>query len=477
VARSFGSVLGFVTLSSVPDRLVAWTVPLSLSLLMLATLVASFQSSLFEASPQQLSQDRQTCLRDNMATPGDITASESSHRDRTREVLSILHERVPIRLAIFSNYLCFAEPLLSELREAGVDVVLVSSTSTALAEVCLQRGVNFSTFPKCPDGLFFARSCRDLPEYRAKVEDAYSALRACKPDVLLTAGFYVLPAEVLAIPTKAAINMHPADLPRYRGGMPLEAHILRGEPFFKICVHRTTEIIDDPRHVLAVSGPQPLGSEATIASMQAQIASELPSLVVRALHRLSGAGAEGAAPSSPPIAAEGGVQDLELPHAFAVRAELVSDPAGGTAAKSNAGVLGRARIEWGEDSAADIERAARAFVGGHGLYTDYEGVAWVVQGAALDSDASISGASLLPGTVLEVDFDESAGLMRAKVATCDHEVLRLSGCLLDTRVPSCADDACPPALRVGGRFHSTTPLSSFLGRSRVDRLPTGTRYA
>jgi len=482
VARSVGSVLGFMALSSVPAKFVAWTVPFSLGLLMLASLVASFQTSLFHAPSHHPHQEKRLSSRDNLAMIDDVAACNSSCSESNPEVLSAQQGRVAIRLAILSNYPGFVEPLLAELSgaEVDVDVVLVSGTNPALADMCLQKGVSFCNFPKCPDGSFFVRSCRDLPEYRAKVEDVYDVLRACEPDVLLTVGFYVLPADALAIPAKAAINMHPADLPRYRGGMPLEAHILRGEPSFRICVHRTTEMIDDPRHILATSDSQPLGPQATVASMHTQIASAVPPLVLQALRRLEPCGA--AAEEDKATAEEESITPLAaetLPHAFGVRGELIADPSGGaTAAKSNAGVLGRARIEWEEDSAADIERAARAFVGGVGLYTDYEGTTFAVQKVSLDGDASAAEASSsLPGTLLEFEHDSSEGLLCARVATCDRQVIRLFGHFSQAGAPALVDSAHPSALRIGGCFRSTTPLSSLLGRSGVDRLPGGTRYA
>jgi len=464
IARAFGSVTGFVVLPLVPAAATSSTVPFCLGILMLATAMALSHGSLFQTPSKQLPQEEVPESERGVAT---------------------------VRLAIFSQYPSWTETLLSELHESsGVDVVLVSSVNPAVADLCLQRGVNFHAFPKCSDARFFAKTCRDSPEYAAAVEDSYNALRACKPDVLLTLGFYVLPPEALAIPSKAAINLHPSDLPRYRGAMPLEAHILQGETAFRISVHRTTEVIDDHRYVLAVSEPQTLGARATVASMQEQITAALPSLMMQALNSLrlggptyvlvdKGEQAEDVetAPSSPQPSA----RVPPPPHAFAVRTELVEDPATGTVVKSNAGVLSRARIEWGEDSAMDIERAARAFAGGKtGLYTDFEGAAWAVQSVELIGDSLSAGAAsdMPPGTVLEVEQDAEAGLARAKAVTCDRQVISICGRFVPpSGSPAAAGEAQPEVVKVGGRLHSTTPLSSLLGRSGVDRVPGGTRYA
>ncbi|CAJ1345243.1 unnamed protein product [Effrenium voratum] len=76
-------------------------------------------------------------------------------------------------------------------------------------------------FPAC-ETLAFARLLREDAELQSAVAEVWRDLRLWGPDVLVTAGFPVLPKEVVTIP-KIALNFHPADLPRYRGGLPLQA--------------------------------------------------------------------------------------------------------------------------------------------------------------------------------------------------------------------------------------------------------------
>lgn len=58
---------------------------------------------------------------------------------------------------------------------------------------------------------------------------AQAELAALKPDVVLVAAYgRILPSEVLAIPPKGALNVHPSLLPRYRGPSPVVTAILDG---------------------------------------------------------------------------------------------------------------------------------------------------------------------------------------------------------------------------------------------------------
>lgn len=60
--------------------------------------------------------------------------------------------------------------------------------------------------------------------------DAQVRLRAHQPDLLIVAAYgLLLPAEVLAIPRTASVNVHASLLPRWRGAAPIQAAILAGD--------------------------------------------------------------------------------------------------------------------------------------------------------------------------------------------------------------------------------------------------------
>jgi len=55
-------------------------------------------------------------------------------------------------------------------------------------------------------------------------------LTALAPDLLVTAAYgRILPAEILAVPRVAALNIHASLLPRYRGAAPIQRAIINGE--------------------------------------------------------------------------------------------------------------------------------------------------------------------------------------------------------------------------------------------------------
>ena len=57
-----------------------------------------------------------------------------------------------------------------------------------------------------------------------------SRLLALKPDLFVVASYgMIIPLEILEIPVKGALNVHPSLLPKYRGASPIQAAILDGE--------------------------------------------------------------------------------------------------------------------------------------------------------------------------------------------------------------------------------------------------------
>jgi methionyl-tRNA formyltransferase len=74
---------------------------------------------------------------------------------------------------------------------------------------------------------------RGLPMLRGrryKTADAIEELKAAKPDILFAIGWrWILPAEVLAIPSKGCLGIHGSLLPRLRGFAPVNWALIRDE--------------------------------------------------------------------------------------------------------------------------------------------------------------------------------------------------------------------------------------------------------
>ena len=68
------------------------------------------------------------------------------------------------------------------------------------------------------------------PKIRQGIEKILPKIKKLKPDLLLVASFGMqIPAEVLGIPSKGALKLHPSLLPRHRGPAPIPTAILKGD--------------------------------------------------------------------------------------------------------------------------------------------------------------------------------------------------------------------------------------------------------
>jgi methionyl-tRNA formyltransferase len=63
-----------------------------------------------------------------------------------------------------------------------------------------------------------------------KIENVELGIRNLKPDLIAVAAYgQIIPKEILDIPKKGSLNVHPSLLPRYRGASPIQTAILKGE--------------------------------------------------------------------------------------------------------------------------------------------------------------------------------------------------------------------------------------------------------
>lgn len=81
-------------------------------------------------------------------------------------------------------------------------------------------------------------------------------IKAWKPDVLVTLYFdQILKKEVIEIPKKAALNMHPGILPQYKGVWPEFWKMKNKEKFAGVTIHHLTEGIDAGEIVAQIKFP------------------------------------------------------------------------------------------------------------------------------------------------------------------------------------------------------------------------------
>ena len=126
--------------------------------------------------------------------------------------------------AIFMGTPSFVIPVLESLISLNADVVGVFTQPDRAAG----RGMLTGATPVKE----FAED-KGLPVFQPaslRREEARQKLTDLRPDVMLVAGYgRILPPEVLGIPPRGCVNVHPSLLPRYRGPSPVAGAILAGD--------------------------------------------------------------------------------------------------------------------------------------------------------------------------------------------------------------------------------------------------------
>lgn len=78
-----------------------------------------------------------------------------------------------------------------------------------------------------------------------KSEEEVSKLKNLNPDIIVVAAYgLILRSEVLSIPKYGCINIHPSDLPRWRGAAPIQRTILSGDTESAMCIMKMDEGLD-----------------------------------------------------------------------------------------------------------------------------------------------------------------------------------------------------------------------------------------
>ena len=78
-----------------------------------------------------------------------------------------------------------------------------------------------------------------------RAPEAVDRLRASPAEVYVTAAIgFILPPEVLALPTRGCLNVHASLLPRWRGAAPVSAAILHGDAETGVTLMQTDEGLD-----------------------------------------------------------------------------------------------------------------------------------------------------------------------------------------------------------------------------------------
>lgn len=115
--------------------------------------------------------------------------------------------------------------------------------------------------------------------FRSRAQYDEQALRDFKPDLVLFYGWSWMVADEL-LQAFTCLMLHPAPLPRYRGGSPLQNQIIAGETTSEVCIFVMTPRMDDGDIVARA----PLSLEGTLDEVFERISALGLSLTRDLLH-------------------------------------------------------------------------------------------------------------------------------------------------------------------------------------------------
>ncbi|HEU4797676.1 MAG TPA: methionyl-tRNA formyltransferase [bacterium] len=125
--------------------------------------------------------------------------------------------------AVFLGTPAFAVPSLRALLTAAEVVAVITQPDRP-------KGRGRRTVP--PPVAVFARErgLRVLQPAKLRSPEVLQTLRELAPDIIVTVAYgKIIPKEILDIPRRGSINVHPSLLPKYRGASPIQAALRDGQ--------------------------------------------------------------------------------------------------------------------------------------------------------------------------------------------------------------------------------------------------------
>lgn len=169
-------------------------------------------------------------------------------------------------------------PSLEALHAAGHDIRLVITQPT-------RPGHRMKATPPPIKVAADALGLEVLQPARIRAPEMVERLRELAPDLMVVVAYgQIIPAEVLAIPKRGAVNVHASLLPRHRGAAPIAYAILSGDAETGVTIMRMDEQLDHGP-VLAVRRTA-IGEGEDAAALTARLALMGAELLVETVGRL-----------------------------------------------------------------------------------------------------------------------------------------------------------------------------------------------
>jgi methionyl-tRNA formyltransferase len=148
----------------------------------------------------------------------------------------------------------FSVPALRALVAAGHEVAVVYAQPPKPAG----RGQRETPCPVHQAALELGLPVRTPGRLKGNAEEA-AYFRALGLDAAIVVAYgLILPPEILHAPVRGCLNIHASLLPRWRGAAPIQAAILKGDPFTGITIMQMDEGLDTGamlRHQATAIGP------------------------------------------------------------------------------------------------------------------------------------------------------------------------------------------------------------------------------
>jgi methionyl-tRNA formyltransferase len=104
-------------------------------------------------------------------------------------------------------------------------------------------------------------------------------VRSVAPDLIVLAAYrFILKPDLLAVPSRGSLNLHPSLLPRYRGAAPVQRALMNGETETGVSLFLMNEQID--RGDVVLQRAVPVGVNETCGELSARLA-EMSALMLR----------------------------------------------------------------------------------------------------------------------------------------------------------------------------------------------------
>lgn len=174
---------------------------------------------------------------------------------------------------------------------------------------------------------------------KVKIPEVLEELSAFAPDLIIVCAYgQILPQALLDIPTIGCFNVHFSSLPRWRGASPVQAAIQHGDPETGVSLQKVVFQLDAGPIVVA-SPKIPIQPQDTYLTLGTRLSQISATLLTQTLPLLVA--------QTYPLQAQ---DEAEVTFCRTIRKEA-------------------GRIQWGTETALEIERKLRAFTPWPGIYS------------------------------------------------------------------------------------------------------------